>query len=116
MYEERRSLIAAVVVVCLLSVSVYGKYGGGSGTAEDPYQIWTAEEMQAIGAEPNDWDRHFKLMADIDLSAFGADEFNIIGTAIYDYYDEWHCRLQALHSHGFMFSVVLLVVAGGAVA
>ena len=23
-------------------------YGGGSGTAEDPYQIWTAEQMKNL--------------------------------------------------------------------
>jgi hypothetical protein len=35
--------------------------------------------MQAIGADANDWDRHFKLVADIDLSAYTGTEFNIIG-------------------------------------
>ncbi|MHC4537618.1 MAG: GLUG motif-containing protein, partial [Planctomycetota bacterium] len=55
------------------------KYGGGSGTEEDPYQIWDANHMQAIGADANDWDRHFKLVADIDLSAYTGTEFNIIG-------------------------------------
>ena len=44
-------------------------YGGGTGEPSDPYLIHTAEHLNAIGAEPNDWDKHFKLMADIDLSA-----------------------------------------------
>jgi hypothetical protein len=35
--------------------------------------------MNAIGAEPNDWDKHFKLMADIDLSGYTGTDFNIIG-------------------------------------
>jgi len=56
------------------------KYGGGSGEPNDPYLIYTAEQMNAIGAEPNDWDKHFKLMADIDLNSYSEDEFNIIGT------------------------------------
>jgi hypothetical protein len=60
----------------------YGKYGGGNGMAEDPYQIWTPEQMNAIGTEPNDWGKHFKLMADIDLSGCdgkdGRPAFNII--------------------------------------
>ena len=46
------------------------------------YLILTAEQMNAIGAEPNDWGKHFKLMADIDLSGFdgknGRPAFNII--------------------------------------
>ena len=32
-----------------------GTCGGGSGTAEDPYLIYTAEQMNAIGANPTDW-------------------------------------------------------------
>jgi len=46
------------------------KYGGGTGEPNDPYLIYTAEHLNALGAEPNDWDKHFKLMADIDLSGF----------------------------------------------
>ncbi|MHC4596915.1 MAG: GLUG motif-containing protein, partial [Planctomycetota bacterium] len=45
----------------------------------DPYLIYTAEQINAIGAEPNEWDKHFILMADIDLSAYTGTDFNIIG-------------------------------------
>jgi len=31
------------------------QYGGGSGTAEEQYLICTAEQMNAIGADENDW-------------------------------------------------------------
>ena len=53
------------------------KYGGGNGGPNDPYLIYTTEQMNAIGAEPNDWDKHFKLMVDIDLRSYTG--FNIIG-------------------------------------
>jgi hypothetical protein len=53
--------------------------GGGSGEPNDPYLIYTAEQMNAIGTEPNDWDKQFKLMADIDLSTCTGSQFNIIG-------------------------------------
>ena len=36
--------------------------------------------MNAIGAEPNDWDKHFKMTADINLSVLSGSTFNIIGT------------------------------------
>ena len=49
------------------------QYGGGTGEPNEPYLIYTAEQMNTIGAEPNDWDKHFKLMADIDLSGFDYD-------------------------------------------
>ena len=58
-------------------------YGGGTGEPNDPFQIWTAEQMNGIGAEPNDWGKHFELTADIDLSGFDGKEgrcmFNVIG-------------------------------------
>ena len=55
------------------------KYGGGSGEPNDPYLIYTAEQMNTIVAEPNAWDKNFKLMADIDLSSYTGTDFNIIG-------------------------------------
>ena len=61
---------------------LHAKYGGGSGTADDPYLIYTAEQMNAVGAEPNDWDKHFKLMVDIDLSDYTGTDFNIIGNGL----------------------------------
>jgi parallel beta-helix repeat protein len=52
---------------------LHASYGGGTGEPNDPYLIYTAEHLNAIGAEPNDWDKHFKIMADIDLAGFVYD-------------------------------------------
>jgi len=52
----------------------------GSGTFADPYQISTAEQMNSIGLYPCRWSKYFKLMADLDLSAYTGDQFNIIGS------------------------------------
>ncbi|HPC93896.1 MAG TPA: GLUG motif-containing protein [Sedimentisphaerales bacterium] len=58
------------------------KYAGGTGDPNTPYLIATAEQMNAIGTCPEDWDKHFQLTADIDLSPFDGKEgrpaFNII--------------------------------------
>jgi hypothetical protein len=63
------------------SVSAFvGKYGGGSGVEADPYLVFTAEQFDAVGAEPNDWDKHFVLMADIDLSGYPGRELHLVGT------------------------------------
>lgn len=71
-----------LMCVLFLTWPVYAQYGGGgSGTAEDPYLINTAGQMNTIGTEPNDWDKHFKLMADIDLKDLGGSSFNLIGDA-----------------------------------
>jgi len=68
-----------LLCVLFLACPAQAKYGGGTGEPNDPYLIYTPEQMNTIGAEPNDWDKHFKLMADIDLSRYRAAEFNIIG-------------------------------------
>ena len=51
----------------------------GRGTPEDPYQIWTPEQMNCIGLWPEIWASHFKLMADIDMSAYTGTSYNMIG-------------------------------------
>jgi hypothetical protein len=70
------------LTVSLLATTAQAKYGGGTGTAEDPYLIYTAEQMNTIGLNKEDWDKHFKLMADLDLSAYKGSSFNRIG--LYD--------------------------------
>jgi hypothetical protein len=72
-------IILLIMKVCFSCFTAYAKYGGGTGEPNDPYLICTAEQMNTIGAEPNDWDKHFKLIADIDLSNFTNMDFNIIG-------------------------------------
>jgi hypothetical protein len=54
-------------------------YGGGTGRPLDPFLIYDANQMNTIGANLNDWDKHFKLMADIDLGSYTGTTFNIIG-------------------------------------
>ncbi|OHB62346.1 MAG: hypothetical protein A2Y76_00230 [Planctomycetes bacterium RBG_13_60_9] len=68
------------VVVQGLSMAAWGAYGGGRGTAEDPYLIFTADQVDALGTRPGDWDKYFLLMADIDLAGSGEPEFHRIGT------------------------------------
>jgi hypothetical protein len=59
-----------------------GVYGGGSGTPDEPFLIFNPEQLNTIGLNPADWHKHFKLMADIDLSAYTGTDFNIIGTSM----------------------------------
>jgi hypothetical protein len=62
---------------------VPGIYGGGSGSAEDPYLIFDANQLNQLGSNPVDWDKHIKLMADINLSGYSGSEFNTIGWSLY---------------------------------
>ena len=43
-------------------------FAGGSGTKEDPYLIATADQLNAVR---RGMDKHYKLIADIDLSSWG---------------------------------------------
>jgi hypothetical protein len=51
----------------------------GQGTAPSPYLIHTAEELNLIGAFPGEWDKHYRLEADIDLATL-AEPYRIIGS------------------------------------
>ena len=60
-------------VLCMFGV-VFGDYdwesNPGDGTAGDPYQISTAEQLTAIGSNEVLLAKYFILTADIDLSAY----------------------------------------------
>jgi hypothetical protein len=60
-------------------LSAQAKYGGGTGEPNDPYLIYEPNQMNAIGADPCDWDKHFKLIADVNLAAYTGTQFKIIG-------------------------------------
>ncbi|MGA2171682.1 MAG: GLUG motif-containing protein [Sedimentisphaerales bacterium] len=59
----------AVLAFLILAITspCFAKYSGGSGTADDPYQIATAADLLALGANTGDYSSHFVLTADIDL-------------------------------------------------
>jgi len=78
--------IPSLIAVMVLSVSAQAQYGGGSGTSDDPHRIATAADLIALGESPDDWGKHFKLVADVDLDgvqydraviAWDVDGFNI---------------------------------------
>lgn len=79
------STVALGLFICIL-VCIAGtaqdtqvEYGGGTGELDDPYQIWTPEQFVAIGAHPEDWASHFRLMADVNLVDVTSTMFNPIG-------------------------------------
>jgi hypothetical protein len=72
-----RFVTAVIVFLTIVSVA-QAKYGGGSGTADDPYQIATAADLLLLGDSPEDYDKHFILTADIDLDP------NLPGQKVFD--------------------------------
>ncbi|MHC4467689.1 MAG: GLUG motif-containing protein, partial [Planctomycetota bacterium] len=73
-----KSLFIVFVLAFLVSSS-YAKYSGGDGSAEHPYRIDTAADMQEIGATSGDWNKHFLMVNDINLADYTGTQFNIIG-------------------------------------
>jgi hypothetical protein len=55
-------------------------YAGGTGTAVDPFQIQSAEQLNSIGVKTGDWNKCFVLTSDIDLSGYTGTEYKIIGS------------------------------------
>lgn len=64
-----RSIVILWIGLCLSTIQAYA-YSGGTGEPNDPYQIAMAEDLVALGNEPNDYDKNFILTADIDLSGY----------------------------------------------
>jgi len=68
--SKQHNLAAAVcaLIASLCSLAT-AQYAGGTGAPDDPHRIYTPQQLNAIAVRPNDWDEHFKLMADIDLGS-----------------------------------------------
>jgi hypothetical protein len=62
-----RMFFAAVVIGGLVLSSISFGYSGGTGTAEDPYQIADVNDLLALAADANDYGKCFILTADIDM-------------------------------------------------
>ena len=77
------TFIIIAVIVLLPAISI-ARFAGGSGTEQDPYQIETRDQLQAMAVSAN-LDRHFIHIADIDASDTGnwneSKGFEPIGTS-----------------------------------
>ena len=79
-------LAAILTAVLCISGNVFAAtYGGGTGYSDNPYKIYTAEQLNTIGAESGDWASYFTLMNDIDMSGYTAATYNVIAP-IYPYF------------------------------
>jgi len=77
----KRNVCLIAVFTALLAANLQaGTYSGGTGEPNNPYRIANANDMNEIGTHTGDWGKHFKLMADIDMSGYAGTEFNRIGT------------------------------------
>lgn len=63
----------------------YLPYTGGDGTEESPYLIATPMDLFMVSRQARDWDNHFKLIADLDMSDYTGTEFRPIGSTDWPY-------------------------------
>jgi len=54
-------------------------YSGGAGTAGSPFRISTVADFRALGDNPADWDRFFRLTQGLDLSDCNEANLRMIG-------------------------------------
>ena len=79
---SKNAVYYTVILICLFAGACLAKYSGGTGEPNDPYLIATPNDLNAIGTDANVLDKHFKLVADIDLAELQPENFNIIGTGV----------------------------------
>jgi hypothetical protein len=107
-------IIPILVAVCLVTVPTQAKYGGGSGAADDPYQIATAEDLILLGESPEDYDKHFILTADIDLAGHVFDKAVIApDTDPNDQYSSFHGASFTGAFDGNDHTISHLTITGG---
>jgi len=73
-----RNWAGIILFVFVLVSSVFGGvYSGGAGEPNEPFIIASADDLQQIAYEPNDWDKCFKMVADVNLAELGRN-FDVI--------------------------------------
>jgi len=74
-----KSILIFAIVISLVAGAAQGKYSSGTGEPNDPYRIATAEDLNDIGNNQEDWDKHFILVNDVNLAEYTSTQFNMIG-------------------------------------
>lgn len=65
---KMRTVLFTTFIALLYNFCYGGTYNGGTGTEVDPYQIATKQDLLELAANTSDYDKHFIMTADIDLS------------------------------------------------
>jgi hypothetical protein len=76
--EVLRNYLFKLLFVCL-SASIVFAYSGGTGIETDPYQIGSVSDWQQLMNTSTDWDKHFVLIADVNLQGVTISPINFSG-------------------------------------
>ncbi len=64
-----RPVMAFLLILWSCAPASAVEFAGGTGDPNNPYQIATADQLIAIGSDPTLLDKHYILIADIDLDS-----------------------------------------------
>lgn len=96
-----KNIFSNLFFLIVFSSSLSAQFAGGSGTANDPYQIQTLAQLQSIGFSLSHLNKHFIQIEDIDASSTatwnGEQGFEPIG-------DEFHRFSGSYNGNGFIIS------------
>ena len=84
----KKAIVLTHILIILLVwpvCSFADKYSGGDGSAEHPYKIATPNDLNDIGNHPEDLDKYFELVNDINLAAYTGTEFKMVGDRYNDF-------------------------------
>ncbi len=74
-----KSILSVGLFLMLITPILSAQYSGGTGTAQSPYEIATAQDLIDLGDNTDDYDKHFIMTADIDLAGRVFDKAVIAG-------------------------------------
>jgi len=112
--RELKTLCNSVLILILVSMASLaygGPYSGGSGDANDPFQVATAQDLIALGETSEDYDKHFILTTDIDLSGYTFDRAVIAPDAGSEWYFEGARFTGVFNGNGH--AIANLTISGG---
>lgn len=80
---QQENKISDIYSTSVMTLDAKGVEDKGDGTLENPYRIYTVEDLEQVGAESSTLSAYYELQNDLDLSAFYGEEkksFTPIGT------------------------------------
>ena len=60
-------ILSLTAIITLAAGSAFGKYSGGTGEPNDPYQISDVNDLLVLAADANDYVKFFILTADVNM-------------------------------------------------
>jgi len=113
-----------IIFSCFTSIWAFAQFGGGSGTQEDPYRIYTREHLEELSDSLNLLNtftgQHFRLMNNIEDSLtmrLGADENSLFDGSFHGSgytitvnidYEEYCALFYNISENGYLDSVTLV--------